>query len=76
MVASLAIGVLAPLPAVANSAQVKVTHAVHKESATKTTARSKAAKSQASKFRVGVMPAPQAAASSQSTKSSPKFIHR
>jgi hypothetical protein len=76
VVAGLAVGVLAPLPAKANSAQIKVTHAVHKDTGTKTAAQSASPKAPAAKFRVAVMPAPKAATPSQSTLESPKFIHR
>ena len=76
VVAGLAVGVLAPLPAKANSAQIKVTHAVHKDTGTKTAARSATSKTTASKFRVAVMPAPHSGTSSQGNLASPKFIRR
>jgi hypothetical protein len=76
MVAGLAIGVLAPLPAQANSAQIKVTHAVHKDTGTQAAARSATSKATAKKFRMAVMPAPHSGTSSQVNPAAPKFIRR
>jgi len=76
MVASLAIGVLAPLPAQANNAKISVTHAVHKDSGTQTAARSAAPNAAAKKFRVAVMPAPRSGSPSHANLTAPKFIRR
>jgi hypothetical protein len=76
MVAGLAIGVLAPIPAQANSAQVKVTHAVHKQTGTQTAAHSAAPSAATTKFRVAVMPAPHSGTPAPANLASPKFIRR
>jgi hypothetical protein len=76
MVAGLAIGVLAPMPAQANNAQIRVTHAVHKNTGTQTAARSATPKATATKFRVAVMPAPHSGTPSRVNLASPKYIRR
>jgi hypothetical protein len=76
MVAGLAIGVLAPAAANANNAQIKVTHAVHKDGKTQTAARSGKSDARARTFRVAVMPAPRSQASATANPMAPKFIRR
>jgi hypothetical protein len=76
MAASLAIGVLAPMPANANNAQISVTHAVHKDTKAQTAARSGASNVTAKKFRVAVMPAPHSGTPSKANLTAPKFIRR
>jgi hypothetical protein len=76
LVAGLALGVLAPMPAKAGNAQIKVTHAVHKDTGTKAAARSTTANAPAKNFRVAVMPAARNGTPSRANLASPKFIHR
>ena len=76
MVVGLAVGVLAPMPSMANNAQVKVTHALRQDNGTQVAARSTGSDAKATKFKVAVMATPHTTTAVPASSTSPRFIHR